>query len=515
MCIAFLGTFARDAVDWFGCFFASRRHQWVSIACAVPSVVVGSLVIAVTVLKPDNAGGLIEVLSAKAVVALESEDFKQVDFLLERIRETGRTPTNLEYQLALAYEKKGDVDATRQIMERLASELVVERPDALKWLGLKILDKPQLSQADLTQAAKYFDDAIKQYPGDAQSHWFLAQCQLRLGLSEEAAEHLSLLTPYDYRAGLLLAEVCRKLDRPQEAALAVEKSLALVAVMPPEKQSVLTARAHGECLFFLRRDKEAMEVFKAALDQYQDDSLKVPLLVTYLRLLGESKDELEKVNLLNAALELAPRSPYLLGQVSQLSMQKGDSAPIAENILEEALRQGQSTPALNFVLGTNASERGDTDKAVAHLRDALEKSAQAMAMRQSRSLFTIDPKSAEARDVEERKLQISHCMIQNNLAWTLMMQEQPDLDEALALANEVCEKFPAVHSFRETRGQILIRQGQWQAALQDLTYALEGMPKYVILHQSLAKAYQATGNKIAAQRHERLASQYAAEDRAR
>jgi predicted Zn-dependent protease len=102
-------------------------------------------------------------------------------------------------------------------------------------------------------------------------------------------------------------------------------------------------------------------------------------------------------------------------------------------------------------------------------------------------------------------------MIQNNLAWTLMNQQPPQLEEALSLANEVCENFPAVHSFRETRGQILIRQRQWEAALKDLTFAIEGMPRYVQLHESLAMAYTALGNKIAAQRHERLARDYAAE----
>ena len=60
--------------------------------------------------------------------------------------------------------------------------------------------------------------------------------------------------------------------------------------------------------------------------------------------------------------------------------------------------------------------------------------------------------------------------------------------------------------FRQTRGQILLRLERYQEAVNDLEYALNGMPDVPTIHQSLSKAYDALGNRQLAAFHQRNAN---------
>ncbi|HJQ81926.1 MAG TPA: tetratricopeptide repeat protein [Lacipirellulaceae bacterium] len=83
-----------------------------------------------------------------------------------------------------------------------------------------------------------------------------------------------------------------------------------------------------------------------------------------------------------------------------------------------------------------------------------------------------------------------------------MLQEPDgDIDDALEAVNEALEIRPDEFRFRETRGQVLVRLGRWQEAVQDLEYAANGMPESRDIHRSLAKAYDALGEKQLAQVH--------------
>ena len=79
--------------------------------------------------------------------------------------------------------------------------------------------------------------------------------------------------------------------------------------------------------------------------------------------------------------------------------------------------------------------------------------------------------------------------------------DEPDLPQALEAVNRSLEMAPQEYRFRETRGQILLRLEQWDAAIADLEFALNGMPDLPAIHKSLAAAYAALGNQELAQLH--------------
>ncbi|MGE0759287.1 MAG: hypothetical protein AB7O38_19875, partial [Pirellulaceae bacterium] len=100
----------------------------------------------------------------------------------------------------------------------------------------------------------------------------------------------------------------------------------------------------------------------------------------------------------------------------------------------------------------------------------------------------------------------SHVVL-NNLAWVLAHQPEPDLEQALKLADEAVEIAPANADVRETRGQILTKLERWPEALADLEVALGYLQGNVSLHRSVATIYERLGNSSMARRHRDLADE--------
>jgi tetratricopeptide (TPR) repeat protein len=89
----------------------------------------------------------------------------------------------------------------------------------------------------------------------------------------------------------------------------------------------------------------------------------------------------------------------------------------------------------------------------------------------------------------------------NNYAWALAQEPAQDLAKALAAANRALELSPEEFRFRETRGQVLVALGQWEEAVKDLEFALNGMPDVTEIHSALATAYEHLGEKALADIH--------------
>jgi regulator of sirC expression with transglutaminase-like and TPR domain len=87
----------------------------------------------------------------------------------------------------------------------------------------------------------------------------------------------------------------------------------------------------------------------------------------------------------------------------------------------------------------------------------------------------------------------SNAVAWNNLACVLLQQPDAGLESSLAASERALQLQPLDYRFRETRGQIFARLGRWQEAVDDLEYALNGMPDVPAIHRSLGKAYDALG----------------------
>jgi tetratricopeptide (TPR) repeat protein len=86
-----------------------------------------------------------------------------------------------------------------------------------------------------------------------------------------------------------------------------------------------------------------------------------------------------------------------------------------------------------------------------------------------------------------------HAVAWNNYAWTLSREPDSHYENALDAVNKALEQAPSEFRFRETRGQIYVALERWQEAVDDLEFALNGMPDMDAIHIGLATAYDHLG----------------------
>jgi tetratricopeptide (TPR) repeat protein len=97
----------------------------------------------------------------------------------------------------------------------------------------------------------------------------------------------------------------------------------------------------------------------------------------------------------------------------------------------------------------------------------------------------------------------------NNLAWSLLHCEPPQLEEALELAREAVQRgspnLQILAEFRNTYGIALSHQGHWQEAIVQLEQASKFIPPSPEVHTVLAEAYEHLGMSDTAAVHRQMA----------
>lgn len=124
------------------------------------------------------------------------------------------------------------------------------------------------------------------------------------------------------------------------------------------------------------------------------------------------------------------------------------------------------------------------------------------------TFLALSKESAKAIDYLRRgaKLDAEDPIAWNNLAWALSEKPEPtpaELAEALEAANNAVKLSADEARFRETRGQIHRKLKQWPETIEDLEFAVNGMPDSAEVHRGLAEAYEATGETELAAAHRR------------
>jgi len=177
---------------------------------------------------------------------------------------------------------------------------------------------------------------------------------------------------------------------------------------------------------------------------------------------------------IRAAFALAEASDNMKQRLAMLYQQRA-ARPELRALFELLARSDDLTSSLAETLGTAAGVNGEWDQAQIYLEQAVKKDA-------------------------------TNAVAWNNLACALLQKQNTPPDKALSAANKALELKPDDFRFRETRGEILLRLSRWRDAVDDLEYALNGLPDSPVIHQALGKAYDALGNKELAAAHHQYAN---------
>jgi tetratricopeptide (TPR) repeat protein len=192
----------------------------------------------------------------------------------------------------------------------------------------------------------------------------------------------------------------------------------------------------------------------------------------------QGRTELE---LLERAWEIAPGAPWIYRRFQSIAM-GGDpvEAEKAMDLLHVGLARGADPLLLHTILGMIASHRGEHAQALLHFQMAHEYVPQ-------------------------------HGPAMSNLASSMILQETPDLDAALALIDQAIALGPDLPEMHDTRGHILARMNRWSEALRELAPVALALPNNIQLHTTLADLYERADLPALAREHQAKAKKLAAE----
>ncbi len=410
---------------------------------------------------------------------LDSRDYEGAKLYERKLAQLGFNTQLTEYRTALAFAEENKLEAYQQ-MQLLAPADRPGYPAAHFWIIQQLMSAQlDVSKDEVRTLVKVHLDHLETleitgpYKQLLLALWLLQGNQL-----DEAATVLEPLVSVLPNAAFERMRIDLVLKRTEQAR---QDARALVTHMsartrrgaelgPTEYQWWLTAE---EVLGNWHQMRTILVQWREVdpENEYAQKALAVVCRRQAAQLLRDPlPKEQQIVELWLEAAELDQSSDSLL-QLAKLLYRDREQTPSDQRILD-ALRQSPRAPAgLLVIVGTEAAKNQKFEDA----RQFLE--------------------TATARDETDP-------VAWNNYAWVLGEGANPLLDEALIAVNRALELAPKEHRFRETRGQILLRLQRWQEAVEDLEFAINGLPKLDSIHRSLATAYTALGQDELAHLHE-------------
>ncbi|NOZ39951.1 MAG: hypothetical protein GXP24_06975 [Planctomycetes bacterium] len=468
------------AIGVFGyCWLETREYR--RGLMALPAIFLVTLVLGVGVWHSVFGKSRITANYKTAVrEMLESRDYDSAKLYEKKLAQLGFNTQLTEYRTALAFAEEDQLDEAYQRMQLLAPVDQPGYPTAHFWIIQQLMSgQLDVSEAEARRLAKVHLDHLETleitspYKQLLLALWLIQGDQLA-----EAATVLEPLVSVMPNAAFERMRIDLLLKRPDQARL---DARALVTQM-----SALTRRgtelSPTDYQWWLAAEELLgnWQQMRTILDQWRElepentqarNALAVVCRRQAAQLLRSPlPKEQQIVELWLDAAELDQSNESLL-QLARFLYRDREQTPIYQRVLD-ALRQSPRTPAsLLVAMGTEAAKNQSYDDARQFLA------------------------AAASRDETDP-------VAWNNYAWVLGEGENPALDEALKAVNRALDLAPEEHRFRETRGQILLRLERWQEAVEDLEFAINGLPSLDAIHKSLATAYTALGQDELARLHE-------------
>ncbi|MBX3439565.1 MAG: tetratricopeptide repeat protein [Planctomycetaceae bacterium] len=423
----------------------------------------------------------------KAAQATRAEDYELADFYFRKLQQLAPGDARVRYDHALMLAARGDTSQAAHLMQLLLQDN--DHTDDTKvhlWLARTSLEG-KLDVEDPTAFAKsHLNQVLEAEPANRFAHFFYAQLFLRLNDPDNAIRHLEPIAAQSPEIQMDLAKLYRlKGDTTRSASLAREAMNVLEReVQDAQATDVNLWLRLADCQLLLNNYEAAVATLKQALTKFDSDVCRKALGRVYVAwsddVFASSPDQVgRRMELLQAALQVAPDEPAALQRIVDVSVVEGPAADDARTALQEALAEGRGTAVIHFALGTAEAAKGNLEKALHHLNQAQ----------------AVNPHTA---------------VTLNNLAYVLAHMATPDLNRALELSNQAVRLAPQTASFRETRGQILALMGRTSEAITDLEFALPRTPRLTTkynIHRTLSTCYAALQDADLARIHENKADE--------
>ena len=416
----------------------------------------------------------------RAQRALQSEQWDAANLYFQRCLWIDPGQDKARFGLALIAQQQSDEPRAWALMSEIAPLDTGGDPRAHIWLARKLLAQESPHSARSLQAAEtHLVYAIKALPDRSDAREMLVGLYLQQRRLDEAVEQLKRIARSKPETYFLLNRLCRDGGKQSLAKNAAEDAADVFRGQIERNPRDTEARIKLASAHVLMDSPAAAEqVLRDGLAIEENKTLREALadviMIQYDRAAAqEATSSDDKLELLAAALQVAPGNPQAMARLAQLTADVGTEADTARVKLKAALAKGKAPAIVHLILGTIALEDGEEEQAEVHLDQAL----------------ALDPNMPA---------------VLNNLAWALFHSDPPRTDRALSLVNQAIQLVPNHPECRATRGVILLAQGEPRKAITDLELALGRFPQREDLHAALADAYELVGDSELAAEHRKL-----------
>ena len=485
---------------------------WSRLLTGIPAVLyLVTGVAALLVIRRPESGVLAAQYRATATRAREDSNREREDLCLRRLLALQPTDpqTRYDYALLLALKDQGEVARASRIMQTLAP---LKKPDGQSsyapahfWVAQQMMNAvAKLRPGDLEVLERHLEASLVGRDAQSAARLPLAELALRTRRWSDAVRHLKEVVNSRPDLLLTLAAAYRELGTDSTANLIADRAVTYyLGLASQDRDDDISRLKWAESLVFQKRLPQALEVLQAGYSRNGDARYGTAIAQVFLLAMAGSgarstpvdpeapadatlptnqpASNLElasRISLLEQALHFAPNHPGVLTAIAQLSTQETPDADQARVWLKDALARGDAPATVHLILGTSAAAKGDHALASLHLEQA----------------HRLDPRLSVAT---------------NNLAYVLAHADPPQTERALQLIEAALQAIPNHPEYHETRGQILLQLGRPKDAIQDLELALKAIPvtRRGGVHDGLARAYEALGDRDLAQRHRKLADE--------
>ncbi len=470
------------AVDWI----FSRPYSAAITAC--PAFSLGIALIAVIAFSTTDQSHFRE----SRYRALFDDSVKQQDFglasvVLKALSDCNADSVDLRYRQALLDHMRGNSLLAVERMENLATSK--NHGLAAMWTIAQVFNLQELktwTANDHVRFRKLMEIGLSNLNGEnlLSTKVLMFSYLAEIGAYSDAERYLAEVVPARPELALAAASLCRsQQNRAGVAKYAMIAQRHFESKLSRRPSDILSRIDLARVLMIQAAFEDAAKLLNDGYRLTKDSRLANvtgEALVMWSNHLGNgdisSKNLVKRLQVLHAAIGVAPSDPLVGSSIAQLLIDCRDDCSPEVVRLKKAILEGADPVSNHFVRGTLALLDGHTTEAKTQLELALEREPNAPA-------------------------------ILNNLAVALAQRNDDDIEKALSLINKAIEKWPNHSYLLETRGQIHLKLSHWQDAISDLEQALDTKELRPSIYPSLAAAYEKTGAKDMTELYRRLASE--------
>ena len=460
----------------------------------------------------------------------EGGNRKGTYLLLMRVYKQQNNSPKVEEYAALVQKTKAEEDAQQDLANFVLSSLRTA--------------EPLLRQGNFTEAAKHYEDIVRQVPTFYEAYFALGVCYSQTGRPEQAEtafkRYLSLqpLSADGHAAlGLLLSQQGRNTEAQPEIERAIKldptllearKALARVyfsardfAAAARELEAVLASETAldpelyvmlGTCRFNLRQRDKAMEICERGMQAHPNSEA---LANFHVSLLLDCSTKRECKAGLIEALKQHPNSPSYLKGVCRLLLQEDPQNQAAQQMFAQLIRVLPEDPEARYLHGRWAylcnKYRLSIDElketlAMPDIDDQTKVNSQTVIGMAADELN--DPEGAET--AFQRALEINRKLASPNpsaaLQYAIFLAKYSRHSEAQKIVDEILGWAPSYGPAHFERAKFLAREGQPEKAIQEaelvLEYSADSPSQLQAAHVFLAKTCFALKRVEEAKRHQ-------------